>query len=179
MMVSFMAPMDTTGLIESLRQDLTRAAEVGGLEVQVAAERLLLALEPALRLTLMDALGQAAGEIAEQLPGVAIDVRIAGREPQLVVTGAPQGASAAGEASPPPEEAADIDDGEAVARITLRIPEPLKARAEQLAARRGQSLNTWLVGAARAAASEGGDDRPHYSHRGRHGRGQRIQGWAK
>ncbi|HEY2707916.1 MAG TPA: hypothetical protein VGI95_07665 [Caulobacteraceae bacterium] len=60
--------MDITPLIASLREDLTRAAEVGGLEVQVAAERLLLALEPALRLTLMDALSQAASDIEENRP---------------------------------------------------------------------------------------------------------------
>jgi hypothetical protein len=169
--------MDTTGLIEQLRQDLARAAEVGGIEVQVAAERLLLALEPAVRLTLMDALGQAAGEIAEQLPGVAIDVRLAGREPQLVVTGAPR----ASEPEPPPDaEIPEAEDGEAVIRITLRLPEALKGRAEQLAVRRGQSLNTWLVGAVRVAASDRAEEREHrHDHRGRHGRGQRIQGWAK
>ena len=48
--------MDITDLVESLRQDLARAAGVGGAEAHAAAERLLLALDPALRLTLMDAL---------------------------------------------------------------------------------------------------------------------------
>jgi hypothetical protein len=36
--------MDTTALVNALRQDLARAAEVGGEEVKAAAERLLLAL---------------------------------------------------------------------------------------------------------------------------------------
>lgn len=163
--------MDTTPLIEQLRQDLLRAAEVGGPDAKAAAERLLMALEPALRLTLMDALSQAAAELGGALPGVAIEVRLKGREPEFVVVRAsPQ---------PGPETAdadagADADEGEAVARITLRIPEALKARAETLAARRGQSLNTWLVGAARAAAD---DNRSH--DWGRHGRGRHMQGWQR
>jgi hypothetical protein len=168
--------MDITPHVEALRQDLTRAAEVGGIEVQVAAERLLLALDPALRLALMDVLSQAAAEISEQLPGVAIDVRLKGREPQFAVSGAPQV-----EAAPPPaDEALDTDADEGVARITLRLPEALKTRAEALAASRGQSLNTWLVAAARAAAPDGPRHDHPYSGSGRHGLGgKRLKGWAK
>src|SRR5215469_11472844 len=115
-----MAPMDTAALVEQLRQDLVRAAEVGGPEAKAAAERLLMALEPAVRLMLMDALTQAAAELGGALPGVAIEVRLKGREPEFVVVGAPAAA----------EAAVDTDEGEAVARITLRIPEALKAKAE-------------------------------------------------
>lgn len=157
--------MDLTNLIEDLSEDLRRAADVGGQDVRTAAERLLLALGPALRLTLMDALTLAAGEISEALPGVAIDVRLRGREPAFVVEGAP---------APAAEASFDPDEGEAAARITLRLPETLKARAEAQAARRGQSLNTWLVAAARAAADT---SEPHDS--GRRGGGKRMQGWAR
>ena len=41
-----------------------------------------------------------------------------------------------------------------MARITLRIPESVKARAEEKAAKAGQSLNTWLVNVVRAATSD-------------------------
>src|SRR5665213_2801776 len=154
--------MDITGLIDDLTQDLSRAAEVGGDDVRAAAERLLLALDPALRLTLMDALSQAASEIRDALPGVAIDVRLVGREPVFVVDG-PR--------APPPEDTFEADDVEPVARITFRLPEALKGRAEALAARRGQSLNTWLVAAARAAAAP--DDGPQSHSRSRsHGSGR-------
>src|SRR5580692_5690594 len=98
--------MDVTPLIDSLRQDLRRAAEVGGEDVRSSAERLLLALDPALRLTLMDALSQAAGEISDALPGVTIEVRLKGREPMFAVEGAPTAA--------PATEAFEQDDGEAV-----------------------------------------------------------------
>jgi hypothetical protein len=167
--------MDITGLIDDLSQDLSRAAEVGGEDVRVAAERLLLALDPALRLTLMDALSQAAAEIGEALPGTTIDVRLKGREPVFVVEGPRGGAGPAADHFEP-------DDGEPAARITLRLPEALKARAEALAARRGQSLNTWLVAAARAAtASAGapaeGAQSSAYPHSP--GPGRRVQGWAR
>ncbi len=177
--------MDITPHVEALRQDLTRAAEVGGIEVEVAAERLLGALEPALRLALMDVLSQAAAEISEQLPGVAIDVRLKGREPEFAVSGAPQDASqdAAAGAAAPADEPFDTDADDGVTRITLRLPEALKTRAEALAAARGQSLNTWLVAAARAAAQDGSRDGPRHDHPhgpGRHGlAGRRIRGWAK
>jgi hypothetical protein len=164
--------MDITGLIDDLSQDLSRAAEVGGEEVRAAAERLLLALDPALRLTLMDALSQAAAEIREALPGVAIDVRLIGREPVFVVE-APR-------AAPAMEETAfEPDDGEPAARITLRLPEALKSRAEALAARRGQSLNTWLVAAARAAAAPSDGPQPASGQNRHHGPGRRVQGWAR
>src|SRR5579871_282372 len=122
--------MDTISLIDAFRRDLVRAAEVGGDEARAAAERLLPALEPALRLTLMEALSQAVAEIGEALPGVAIEVRLVGREPVLAVT---RGAPPPGD----PDDAAEGDEGEATARITLRLPEALKARAEAKAARRG------------------------------------------
>jgi hypothetical protein len=171
--------MDITPHVEALRQDLSRAAEVGGIEIEVAAERLLAALEPALRLSLMDVLSQAAAEISEQLPGIAIDVRLKGREPELTVSGAPT----AEQAAPADDPFDAVDDGEAVARITLRLPEAVKTRAEALAASRGQSLNTWLVAAAKAAAQEGWRDGPRPDGAygaGRHGRaGKQIRGWAK
>src|SRR5215469_2124179 len=148
--------MDISPHVEALRQDLTRAAEVGGIEVEVAAERLLGALEPAMGLALMDLLSQAAAEISEQLPGVAIDVRLKGREPELTVTGAPPQPEPAPAAPADEPQDADADDG--VTRITLRLPEALKTRAEALAASRGQSLNTWLVAAAKLAAA--GQDGP-------------------
>src|SRR5579859_5649310 len=112
--------MDITHLVDSFRDDLARAADAGGPEARAAAERLLPALEPALRLTLMDALSQAAVDVGAALPGVTVSVRLQGREPIMVVEGAP--AAPASEAFEPTEAGED----EAVARITLRLPEGLK-----------------------------------------------------
>src|SRR5690349_16003498 len=78
-------PMDISPYVESLRHDLAAAAEAGGPEARAAAERLALALDPAVRLALMDALSQAAAEITSELPAGSVDVRLRGREPQFVV----------------------------------------------------------------------------------------------
>src|ERR1700756_4509415 len=50
------------------------------------------------------------------------------------------GEAGAGEAPP-----AATGDVELVARISLRLPEALKAAVEAAAAREGVSVNTWLV----------------------------------
>ncbi|HET7172761.1 MAG TPA: toxin-antitoxin system HicB family antitoxin, partial [Nocardioidaceae bacterium] len=142
--------MDITHFVENLRRDLSAAAEAGGEEARTAAARLSLALDPAVRLTLMDALSEAASEITNELQGTSVEVRLKGREPIFVVVGAPAPAPTTSE--PEAEPDADLED-EPVVRITLRLPESVKARAEELAARRGQSLNTWLVNAARLATA--------------------------
>jgi hypothetical protein len=169
--------MDITHPINTLSQDLARAAQVGGSEAYAAAERLLLALDPAMRLAFIDVLSQAANEISAALPGVAISVRLEGRDPVFAIQGAPM-AERADEASGPADDVEpEADEGDATARITLRLPEALKVKAEAMAARRGQSLNTWLVAAARAAAQDNPSG-PSSSGR-RHGLGRHVQGWAR
>jgi hypothetical protein len=152
-----MVRMDITPYVESLRHDLAAAAEAGGPEAKTAAERLSLALDPAVRLALMDALSQAAAEITSELPNGSVDVRLRGREPEFVVDvpTMPMAAQApqAPQAPTPPEEPEDAEDG-AVARITLRIPESLKYKAEELATKGGHSLNSWIVNVVRAATRE-------------------------
>lgn len=141
--------MDITPYVESLRRDLVAAAEAGGPEIRQAAERLVLALDPATRLALMEAISQAAAEITAELPTGGVDVRLAGRELDFVVhVAAPPTPPA-----PPPPAPEEGDEG-GLARITLRIPESVKAKAEEKAARAGDSLNTWLVKVVRAASSD-------------------------
>ena len=142
--------MDITPYVESLRRDLLAAAEAGGPEIRQAAERLVLALDPAARLALMEAISQAAAEITAELPTGGVDVRLAGRELDFVVHVA---GPAAPPAPPPPPAPEETDEG-GLARITLRIPESVKAKAEEKAARAGDSLNTWLVRVVRAASSD-------------------------
>lgn len=151
--------MDITPYVESLRHDLAAAAEAGGAEAKAAAERLALALDPAVRLALMDALSQAAAEITSELPAGSIDVRLRGREPQFVVdvptmpiaTATP---TAPEPPAPPSPEDLEVEGDDAVARITLRIPESVKYKAEELAAKGGHSLNSWIVNVVRNATRE-------------------------
>ena len=146
--------MDITPYVENLRSDLTAAADAGGPEAKAAAERLALALDPAVRLALMDALSQAAAEITSELPAGSVDVRLRGREPQFVVDVPTMPMQPPLPPTPPsPPEAEDEEDG-ALARITLRIPESVKSKAEELAGKSGHSLNTWIVNVVRNATRE-------------------------
>jgi len=145
--------MDITPYVDSLRRDLLAAAEAAGPDAQAAAERLTFALDPAARLALMEAISQAATEITAEMPAGSVDVRLDGRELAFVVE-APAAPSAqpAAQTTPPPS-AEDEEEG-GIARITLRLPESVKAKAEEFAARSGHSLNTWLVNVVRAATRE-------------------------
>jgi len=147
--------MELAPYIDRLRDELATVAEAAGPEARTTAERLAAAIDPAVRMAILEALSDAAAEITAAMTGGAVDVRMKGREPQLVVSAAvdpgsqptaqESGAEQAGE-----DEAADG----AMARITVRIPEAVKARAEEIASNRGQSLNSWIVQALRRATRE-------------------------
>ncbi|HET6561952.1 MAG TPA: toxin-antitoxin system HicB family antitoxin, partial [Marmoricola sp.] len=143
----------TTPFVESLRRDLLAAAEAAGPEGRAAADRMLLAFEPAMRLALLDALSQATAEITAELPAGVVEVRLRGREPELVVDVPPLHQPHPEPTTPPPTPDDEEDDG-TVARITLRIPESVKTRAEELAAKSGHSLNAWIVTVLKAATTQ-------------------------
>lgn len=137
--------------MDNLRRELAVAA--GGEEVRAPAERLALALEPAARLVLLEALAAAADEITRELAPGSVDVRLRGRDPDFIVTPPPAPAAREGgfegvaqPPAPPPQ-----DDEGRTARITLRVPEHLKQRIEEAAEREGLSVNAWLVRAVSAA----------------------------
>ena len=144
--------MDITPYVDTLRRDLAAAAEAGGDDLKQAAERLAYALDPSARLALMEAISHAAAEITAELPQGSVDVRLVGRELDFVVEMAPPTAMPA-PPPPPAPPAPEEYDGD-LARITLRIPESVKSRAEERAAAAGQSLNTWLVNVVRSASSD-------------------------
>jgi antitoxin component of RelBE/YafQ-DinJ toxin-antitoxin module len=141
--------MDITPYVESLRRDLLAAAEAAGPEARAVAERLGYALDPSARLALMEAISQAAAEITAELPSGTVDVRLAGRELEFGLHLPPQPA-----ATGPETDTEESDEGN-LARITLRIPESVKAKAEEFATKANLSLNTWLVNVVRAATREG------------------------
>src|SRR6478735_4605855 len=142
--------MELTPFVERLRQDLSDAAAAGGAEAQAAAERLALALDPATRMMLLEALSQATAEISGALDHDAVDVRMNGREPEFVVTHVDP-VSASAPVTPPSAPAPPEPEDDSQSRITLRLPESVKARAEEAANRGGHSLNAWLVDAVRDA----------------------------
>ncbi|WP_436530134.1 hypothetical protein [Actinoplanes sp. HUAS TT8] len=139
--------MDLTPYLEGLRADLASAAAPGGPEIIRAAELLSNSLEPSARLALLEALSDAAAEITTGLSDATVEVRLRGREADLVVTqfASPEPVTAA---LPPPA----VDGGD-LARLTLRMPEALKTHVEQTAAAEGISVNAWLVRAVMVAVS--------------------------
>src|SRR4051794_4892317 len=102
--------------VDALVADLESMAAAGGDAVAEAAERLATALKASAGLRLLDALADAVLELNSQLPSGHVDVRLQGRDPALVYV--------AEEAQP--EEPAAPEAGD-TARITLRLPEELKA----------------------------------------------------
>ncbi|AXG79506.1 hypothetical protein [Streptomyces paludis] len=81
--------MDLTPYVDNLRQELAIAANAGGDEARALAERLTAPLESAARLTLLNALSAAMGEVTRELAPGSVDVRLRGLDPEFVVTAAP------------------------------------------------------------------------------------------
>lgn len=135
--------MQIDGYIQALREDLARIAAVGDESTARAAELVAVALESALGRRLMEALGEAALELSTQLDGGRVEVRFAGADPELVYVR---------EEADEPEAGADDPLS---ARITLRLPDSLKVKVEEAAARDGVSVNTWIVQALGRISSGG------------------------
>jgi hypothetical protein len=130
--------MQIDGHITALREELQRVASLGDEKTAHAAELLAMALESSLARHVQDMLAEAALELNAQLTDGHVEIRIAGRDPELVLV------REDGTAPEPVDEAFS-------ARITLRLPESLKQRVESAAAREGASVNTWLVQALQRA----------------------------
>jgi len=160
--------MDLTPYLDSLRRDLTATAAPGGAELTRAADLLAGSLESAARLCLLEALSDAAAEITTKLGAATVEVRLRGREADLVVAEfAPQPTPTA-----PPTPTDTTGD---VARITLRLPESMKEVVEESAASEGVSVNTWLVRAIAAAISGVTSPPPTVTR----GLGKRVTGFAQ
>ena len=124
--------MNVAAYVEALQQDLANVAGLGDEAIAEAAGRIAAALESTLRLRLLDLLGEAAAELTAQLPDGHVDVRVTGGEPELVYVPDP--------GAPAPSSLEDL-----TARITLRLPETLKAIVDAAAQEAGVSANTWLL----------------------------------
>jgi predicted DNA binding CopG/RHH family protein len=129
--------------IEALLSDLTSVGSLGDEAVAQAAERLSDALKSSARLRLLDLLSDVTLEVSDQLPSGHVEIRLAGQEPSLVYVEERESA-----------EPAAPEDGMS-ARISLRLPEALKAAIEAAAAREGLSANTWLVRELKRAVHRG------------------------
>ena len=168
------------------------AAEAGGDEARLLAERLVGPLHSATRLMLLEALGAAAAEISSELAPGSVEVRLRGRDPEFVVTsptpdpdddGEPEdgGTSRVAPASAPALNAAEgpldgSDDG-AMSRISLRLPSRSRPASRRRPSGRGcRSTPGWCARSARR--SNRPSARRAQSPRRPSG-GDRFTGWAR
>lgn len=181
--------MDLGSYVEAVERQLLDTAEAGGDDARALAQRLVGPLDAAMRLALQDVLAAAAEEITTELAPGSVELRLRGRNLDLVVTspesldqGPDNGpvrvtsepwSIAVDEGEIPPSEAGD---DAAVARINLRLPDRLKARIERAASAEGLSVNSWLVRAATATLERTRPD--HRDQRAPTG-SQRYTGWAR
>lgn len=163
--------MELSPYIESLKQSLNAAAAPGGKEITAAAALLAQALEPSARLSFLEAMADTAAEITDALDDVSVEARLHGREIEFVVN--EMGPSTDSRVPPDPASTGESDE---TARITLRLPEPLKKSVEQAASSATTSVNAWLVRAITAAVDDGYSRK--FSSGGRKP-GRRFTGYAR
>jgi hypothetical protein len=174
--------MDVTRYVSALRDDVTAAAAAGDEQTQRTAALLAAAIEPAARLAIMNALADLATEVTEALDGDrTVELRLDGREVKVVVSDP----SPAPGPPPPPPPPPFADAGD-ISRITLRLMEEIKGRAEQAANQQGVSLNAWISqavqGALRGHQPGRWDDwsgRKAGGGRGRSSSGNHLKGWVQ
>src|ERR1700722_9573567 len=138
--------MDLQPYVDGVRHELNLAAAAGGAEAQALADRLSAPPEAGIRLALLEALSAAVEEITSELAPRSVEVRLRGRDPEFVVS-APLDESPAAASL----DVAFGDDDAGTWRITLRLPEGLRAAVEAATRRDGSSLNAWVVRAVAAA----------------------------
>jgi hypothetical protein len=154
--------MELTPHLEAIRGDLESLVAADE-ALATAFERMARPIEATLQLRLLDVLGDAALELTEQVPAGHTELRVSGRDARLVFIGPPEAA---------PEPPGTDDDEGGMARLTVRMPDALKGAIEAAADAAAQSVNAWLVQAARSALNRGAG--PH-----RRGGGNRISGYAR
>ncbi len=134
--------MELHSYVERLAAELVRSARLDE-STRAAAEQLVAALEPSLRLTALELLSDACAQITAELHDASVEVRLDGRDPRIVITQEP---------APTRSVVTEVwDEDGSVTRTSLRLPEILKSRADQAAAEDGLSLNSWLVSTIAAA----------------------------
>jgi hypothetical protein len=159
--------MDLQPYVDAVRHELNVAAAAGGAEAQALADRLSATLESATRLALLEALSAGVEEITSELAPRSVEVRLRGRDPEFVVS-APVDEPSARE----PFDVAFGDDDGGTWRITLRLPESLRAAVEAATRHDGSSLNAWLVRAVAAAVQS-------QTIRATSGNARHVTGWVR
>jgi hypothetical protein len=153
--------MDLLPYIESVRVGVANASSLADEQTQHVAERLGTAIESSTRLALIQALSDAAGSISAEMAPSSVELRMVGQDPEFVVSiqtaeAEPTLLLPGAEAEPGAtgESATSEPDDEPVARITLRLPQSVKARVDEMASSEGISTNAWLIRAVMDALAD-------------------------
>src|SRR5918995_833738 len=171
--------MDLSPYVESLRRELIASADVAGDDARAVAERLLVALDSSVRLTLIDLLGDVADVITSEIAPGSVELRLRGREPEFVVSAAlpPEPPTPPLPPGPPAPPLFEGDD--TTARISLRLPDGLKSRIEEAANEIGFSVNSWLVRALNDAVADINQRTTTREHRRDIRPGRNLSGWVR
>ncbi|MFL6162283.1 MAG: hypothetical protein ACJ74U_08640 [Jatrophihabitantaceae bacterium] len=168
--------MELERFLSQVSEQLTAAAALGDEHTRQVADALAGATRSAVRLAVLDALAAATVEVTDALhaaladaqPAPAINLQLSGDDVRFTVAAVPPVAAA----EPSPNRA---EDGDATARISLRLTDSLKADIERAAGQAGLSVNSWLVRAASNALRPGSQaSGGWHSPTG----GHRVTGWV-
>jgi hypothetical protein len=138
-----------SAIVEALAGDLAALGALADDATADTARRLAAAMEGPLTVRLLQTMSQIAAEVDVTLPHQRVEVRLVGGDVEMVVV----------DEAPPvtPDQPPAPPDGDADARITLRLSSPLKSRIEEASASEGISVNTYIVRAlARHARADRG-----------------------
>ena len=147
--------MDLSPYLDSVRNGVRSAAGLADEHTRQIVERLGTAIDDSTRLALIEALSDAASTISAELAPSSVGLRMVGQEPEFVVEVHPPDAEptmllpedgpAAGTQGGSQDGPQEGSEDEAVARITLRLPQSVKSRVDEVAEADGISTNAWLL----------------------------------
>jgi len=168
--------MELDPFLEDVSEQLTAAAALGDDRTREVAAALSATARSSVRMAILDALAAATTEVTDALhsasgdaqPAPAVSLQLSGDQVRFTVTTAPVVETAE-------PVAGRSDDGDATARISLRLTDALKVEIERAAGQAGLSVNSWLVRAASSALRPGGAA-PGGWHSS--GAGHRFTGWV-
>lgn len=145
--------MELSEYTTTLRNDLVAAAALGDENTRRIAEALAGAAENSARLMLLSALSDLAAEVSTALGDRTVHVRLDGDRAHVEVARAARTASGGRRESTAGDYVNDaIDDVSGdISRVTLRLVEQMKSRAEEAASQNGMSLNSWVGQAVQGA----------------------------
>lgn len=144
--------MDLTEYTARLRDDLAAASALGDENTQRIAQALAGAVERSAQLMLVSALSDLAREASDELGDRTLHLRFDGTDVSVESTRRRTEPDDTADPGPTAEPYRTLEDvtGD-ISRVTLRLVDQIKARAEEAALQDGISLNSWVSQAVQGA----------------------------